>query len=62
MHLPCTQIAWGESEFLHGVPSSTTDFRTAKNFCSAEMQTSWQGVTPVTIEFQLSLRQCVGIL
>ena len=58
MHLPCTQIALGESELLHEVPSSTTDFRIDKNFSSAEMQTSWQGVTPVTIEFQLSLRQC----
>ena len=62
MHLPCTQIALGESDILHEVPSSVTDFRIANNFSSAEMQTSWQGVTPVTIKFQLSLRQCGGTL
>ena len=51
MHFPCTQIALRESESLHGVPSSATDFRIAKMFFSAERQTIWQGVTPVTIKF-----------
>jgi len=45
-------MALGELELSHGVPSSTTGSRIAKKFCSTEMHTSWQGVTPVTIEFK----------
>ena len=52
VHTPCTQIALGELKLSHGVPSSTTGSRIVKKCCSTEIHTSWQGVTPVTIEFK----------
>ena len=52
MHTPCTQMALDELELSHGVPSFTTGSRITKEICSTEMHTSWQGVTPVTIEFK----------
>ena len=55
MHVPCTQTALEESGLSHGVPSSATGSRITKILCSADLHTSWQGVTPRTIEFYIRI-------
>ena len=51
MHFPAAQIPVEESGFVHGVPSSATDFLTTIN-CgfSTASHTSSHGVTPDTLK------------